>query len=606
MYNRVAFVLVALLAIGCGPNASGNDGNDGGPPATCDLECPEGQICVPDLGCSDCYPGYTYCEGDEIWQCNDDGTGGEFVEECAGNDVCHNGYCLSPCERADDIPSNVGCHFYAVDLDNEAVTAPFENDAQAQQFAIAVANVNDFAVQVTVYKNTARFGEPVSEELVAQVTVAPDDLEQIDLPQREVDGSMGQNGSYVPNSGSDTFVSSHAYRVESNGPVVAYQFQPIIQQFSNDASILIPRQALGKQYYVLGYPTANPCGPPPGDPLHQESIPDHTSITIVGVHPDTRVQVFPTHPVAASGGDSGASIAATAAGEPIELFVGPYDVVNLASDQPKVPIQECFNHLDRTGDFTGSQVISDKPVIVFSNLERGIGTGGAEPPDPPNWDGETCCTDHLEQQMFPTTALGWKFAISRSPVRSTHATYEEPDIYRVLATVDGTMVRTSLPAPYDQFALNAGEFKAFHAYNGFTIESTGGAIMVGQFLLSQGYVPGGIGDPSFIVFPAADQHRSEYVFLVPTTFEDNYMVLVRPDTAGLEIDGLTEFGPDCEVRPIGDLDGVTYEQVTCRMTEGVHSVKATEPVGLSVYGYYSVGSYAYPGGSDVKIINPID
>src|SRR5690606_31395894 len=143
--------------------------------------------------------------------------------------------------------------------------------------------------------------------------VAPDDLEQIDLPQREVDGSMGQNGSYVPNSGSNTFVSSHAYRIESNGPVVAYQFQPIIQQFSNDASILIPRQALGDQYYVLGYPTANPCGPPPGDPLHNESVPDHTSITIIGVHPDTRVQVFPTHPVAASGGDSGSSIPATAA-----------------------------------------------------------------------------------------------------------------------------------------------------------------------------------------------------------------------------------------------------------------------------------------------------
>jgi hypothetical protein len=29
-------------------------------------------------------------------------------------------------------------------------------------------------------------------------------------------------------------------------------------------------------------------------------------------------------------------------------------------------------------------------------------------------------------------------------------------------------------------------------------------------------------------------------------------------------------------------------------------------VGLSVYGYYNVGSYGYPGGSDVKIINPID
>ena len=29
------------------------------------------------------------------------------------------------------------------------------------------------------------------------------------------------------------------------------------------------------------------------------------------------------------------------------------------------------------------------------------------------------------------------------------------------------------------------------------------------------------------------------------------------------------------------------------------------PVGVTVYGYYNVGSYAFVGGSDVKIINPI-
>jgi hypothetical protein len=319
------------------------------------------------------------------------------------------------------------------------------------------------------------------------------------------------------------------------------------------------------------------------------------------------VQVFPTHPISATGGDSGLSFAATPAGTPLEFDIGPYDVVNLASDQPQVSIIECFNFLDRDGDFTGSQVISNKPVIVFSNLERGIGTGGAEPPDPPGWDGETCCTDHMEQQMFPVTALGWDFAISRSPVRSTSSSYEEPDIYRILATVDGTTVTTSLPPPHAQFNLNAGEWTTFHSYGGFTVHAEGGAVMMGQYLLSQGYIPeGGIGDPTFIVFPAADQHRDEYVFLVPTTFEDNYMVLAMPDTAGVEIDGDSEFGPNCEIRPIGALNGVNYQQMTCEMTEGVHTVRATEPVGLSVYGYYNVGSYGYPGGSDVKIINPID
>jgi len=608
----LVIISVCTAISACAPSRPADDDDDNGDGdggGLCGAGCPADLICVPDIGCTECWPDQTYCSGpddSEVWACNDQGTGGELVEQCQGQDVCHNGFCLTPCERSDQIPSNVGCHFYAVDLDNEAVTGIVDNDAQAQQFAVAVANGNEYEARVDVYKNVARYGDPIQEVLVVSRTIGPNSLEQINLPQREVDGSMGQNGTYVPNSGSNTFVSSHGYRIETNAPVVAYQFQPVIQQFSNDASILIPEQALGENYYVLGFPTANPCGAPAGDPTHFESIPDHTSITVIGVHPDTHVTVFPTHPVATTGGDSGASIPATPAGTPVEFTVGPYDVVNLASDQPQVSIFDCLSFLDRDGDFTGSQVISDKPVMVFSSLERGIGPGGAEPPDPPGWDGESCCTDHLEQQMFPTTALGWDFAISRSPVRSTEGSYEEPDVYRILATVDGTTITTSLPAPYNQFSLNAGEYKPFHSFGGFTVHAEGGAIMVGQFLLSQGYVPGGNGDPTFIVFPAADQHRDKYVFLVPTTFEDNYMVLAMPEGAGVEIDGFSEFGPECSERPIGNLDGVIYKQMTCRLDEGVHNIVASEPVGLSVYGYYTVGSYGYPGGSDVKIINPIE
>jgi hypothetical protein len=52
--------------------------------------------------------------------------------------------------------------------------------------------------------------------------------------------------------------------------------------------------------------------------------------------------------------------------------------------------------------------------------------------------------------------------------------------------------------------------------------------------------------------------------------------------------------------------GVLYDQVTCPAAEGQHKVGADVPFGLSVYGYYNVGSYAFVGGSDVKIINPIN
>ncbi len=572
--------------------------------------------CVFGEGCVVCSEGERYCQDNSVMQCNSSNVL-EFVMDCPEQEACLFGQCVNRCHPSMLTTSNVGCEFWAVDLDNEAVvTMGMTNDAAAQQYAVVIANVNNFPVTAYVYKNAARFGEAVAETAVQPdngigmpIQVPGRSLVQIDLPQREVDGCMGQNSSYEMYSGSGTFVSSHAYRVVTDGPVVAYQFNPIIQQFSNDASILIPTQALGQHYYVLGAPTANPFSTAG---FTQESIPDHTSVTIMGVTPNTVVNVYTTHKVMASGGDSGLAIPETEAGGVITFTVGPYDVVNLESWQAEnvdqmdpAAIQAA---METDGDFTGTRIESSAPVAVFSSLERGGGSLGVPIPDPPGWDGDTCCTDHLEQQMFPTVALGWNYVISRSPVRSTDSNYKEPDIYRVLATENGTVVNTSLSAPFNSFTLNAGEFEAFYAQEGFTLTATGGAVMVGQFLVSQGLVPGGIGDPSFIVFPAADQHRDSYVFLIPETFQDNYMVVVKPDGTDIILDGtsLGEFPANCTTANIGMLDTTNYAQITCRLNEGIHTIESSNPVGLSVYGYYNVGSYAYPGGSDVKIINPIE
>ncbi len=573
----------------------------------CPVDCAWGQGCVA------CQVGQNYCQDNAIMICNSSNEL-EFVLECPPQEACLYGQCVNRCHPSMLTTSNVGCEFWAVDLDNEAYGdgGGTSNDAAAQQFAVVIANVNNFPVTAYVYKNSGRVGQPLAETAVQPdngigmpITIPAKDLVQIDLPQREVDGCMGQNGQYTKYSGSGTFVSPHAYRIETDGPVVAYQFNPIIQQFSNDASILIPTQALGNHYYVLGYPTANPCG---STMFPMQSIPDHGNVTIIGIEDGTLVQVFTTHKIKASAGDSGFQIPETPKGGMVEFTINRYDVVNLASWQFTGGEMECMAQVrDNSGDFTGTRVESTRPVAVFSSHERGAGLGGAQPPDPPNWDGTTCCTDHLEQQMFPTTALGWKYAISRSPVRSTHATYKEPDIYRVLATENNTIITTSLPAPFSQFTLNAGEFKPFYAYDGFTLRSEGGAVMISQYLVSQGYVPGGIGDPTQIIFPAADQHRDEYVFLIPTTFQRNYMVVVRPDGADIILNGesLGEFMTGCTTAPIGTIDSINYSQVTCQLPEGVHTISASHPVGLTVYGYYNVGSYGYPGGSDVKIINPI-
>jgi len=615
-----------LFVIACGPDGRNNGGNC---PGICSalgyqecnngiysepVACAEGQTCDANDGCVVCPPEQLYCDGaasNEVWRCNKDGTGGMKVEQCATDSVCSEGQCKTPCEAAADDPSNLGCDFWAVDLDNEAVTTlGITNDAAAQQFAIVVANNNDYAVTVTVTKNGARVGQPLSEQAVASAVVQPRATSRIDLPMREVDGAMGQNGPYVKSSGSGTFVSPHGYHVVSTGPVVVYQFNPIIQQYSNDASTLIPTTAVGTDYVIIGYNTANPCGIA-GLPA-QDSIPDHSSITIMAVYDDTNITVIPTHPIAASGGDSGLVIPQTPKGTPLNFKLSRYTVANLESDQPKNSNAFACAMSGQDGDFTGSQITADKPIVVFTSGERGIGLGGAENVEyHPTWDDmndDICCTDHLEEQLLPVTALGKEFAIARSPIRSTHATWKEPDIFRVIATVDGTQITTNLPPPNNSFTLNAREHRTFAATTGFSLKATN-AIQVASYLVSQQFVKDGwTGDPSQLLHPAAEQHRKDYVFLIPSTFQTNWIVFAKPKAGMVTLDGvplqmIEQSG--CTYADIGAVAGVDYEQITCPATEGHHVVTGDKPFGLSVYGYYNVGSYAFVGGSDVKIINPI-
>lgn len=579
------------------------------------VACGPDEVCDPANGCVVCVPNSYYCGGptaNDVYVCNDQGTGGDFDHACPEDSVCSNGECKTPCEAAEDSPSNLGCDFWAADLDNEAFNiVGASNDAASQQFAVVIANNNEFPVMVTVTKNAGRVGQPVNQQAVVNVSIPPRTAQRVDLPQREVDGAMGQNAAYVRNSGSGTFVSPHAYHIVTTGPVVVYQFNPIIQQFSNDASTLIPTHALGTDYIAVGFQTANPCGI---SQLPQESIPDHGSIAIIAPFDDTTVTVTASHPLMASGGDSGFSIPEIPDGGTATFQMGRFTVVNLETKQVVGSVGECAGAVNagQDGDVTGTYIKADKPIVVFTASERGMGFGGADNVIyPPDWDmanDDLCCTDHLEEQLLPVTALGKEFAVARSPIRSTYANWVEPDIVRVVGSVDGTTVLTNLPPPWNSFTVNAREQKTFAATTGFAM-SASSPVQVATYLVSQQFIKQGfIGDPSQLLIPAAEQHRKDYVFLVPATFQQNFAVFAKPVAANITLDGQPlnsqEFS-ECKTAPIGMVANIAFEQVTCPLPEGRHTATSDLPFGLSVYGYYNVGSYAYIGGSDIKVINPI-
>jgi hypothetical protein len=96
---------------------------------------------------------------------------------------------------------------------------------------------------------------------VSQTQIPRESLEVINLPMREVDCTTWEKdttGALRRKNDSQSCLSSRAFRITSSYPVVAYQFNPIINDFSNGASLLIPTTGLDDDYLVLGWSTSKP------------------------------------------------------------------------------------------------------------------------------------------------------------------------------------------------------------------------------------------------------------------------------------------------------------------------------------------------------------
>jgi hypothetical protein len=168
-----------------------------------------------------------------------------------------------------------------------------------------------------------------------------------------------------------------------------------------------------------------------------------------------------------------------------------------------------------------------------------------------------------------------------------------------------------------------------------------GAMAVLQTIASQFAVgiPSGYpgGDPAIVAIPPADQYRSEYVFLTPNLYAFDFVTITAPREAVVLLDeiDLREWmaAEQCEVAPADGLERrmgdpppewVVYRcqfsypdvvvlssqgtVVNSRVEEGLqddgyHTLRASEEVGIVVYGFDAFVSYAYAGGLN---LDPLD
>ncbi|MFO0551163.1 MAG: IgGFc-binding protein [Polyangiaceae bacterium] len=550
-----------------------DDGTPGDP-----IPCPA--ACSPGIGCVDCIPGATVCVGNEVHACDAQGTTGELVETCDTNAgyTCADGACKTGCEIAADQPSNIGCEFWAADLDQQDGF----NDPASAPWGIALSNTGELTANVTISINTAAYGQAVQTQDVAQLSVPPHSLITHILPTRELDCGPAPNTYTAPG----TCLSSLAFRITSSAPIVVYQFNVFENAYSNDASLLLPTNALGGYYRVLGWGAGHPV---PTSFPGLGTIIDRSYVTIVGTTPNTQVTVNPSWKVRGN-----PPIAATAKGGAITVTLGPFDVLNLETDDAS------FSDDPKTAaDLSGTAVTADKPVAVFSGVETTGAPGAFEIPTSPNWGGDSCCLDHLEDQMFPLESVGTHYVVTRSPVRST-SSYREPDIIRFVGAAEPATITTTLPAPYNSFTLQPGEVKTTYAQDNFT--ATGDKpFIVGQILISNNYVDGPyIGDPSLTVYPPVEQFRTEYIIPTPGGWDQSWVIIAEEVGGTTTIDGQSTAG--CQVEAAGTVEGKQYQSRKCPLSEGAHSLSGDKPFGIFAYGYGSAGSYAIAGGADVKRI----
>ncbi len=563
-----AIVAVAVLAVACGSNGKNGfgTGDDGGVDPS--LSGDGG----PKLGAQGCVDG-KICVGQDIYACGADGkSNGMKVGSCPDADqACINGACQTGCEAVSQLGSNVGCEFWAVDLDQEY---DFSNDAAGAAWGVVIANPGKQPADILIEQNDAQPGQPPTITLAKHIVVSSGNVQTVSMPTREVDGSlMGKN------EGAGTVLSSRAFRITSSAPVVVYQLNALAQTFSNDGSLLIPKNGLGKVHRVLSYPTGNPISVVMGMPVSRAYI------TVVGVESGTNVTVKTSTPTKA-----GPPYPAFAKDGVVNVTLGPFDVLNLESD-------------GLPGDFSGSTVIADHPVVVFTGTElSGAPNNTKGIPSPPGGGG-TCCLDHLEEQLFPVESYGKNFAIPHSPIRS-NTSYVEPDVIRIMGVATTATVKTNLAPPNDSFTLAPGQVLETWTQKDFVLESSE-PVAVSQILVSQEQVDGPYtGDPSLTIFPAVEQFRQNYLFAVPTSWDTNYIVITMPKGAAITVDGAPIPG-SCVTRTTGNVANTDWESHTCPLTAGPHKLAGDKPFGITAYGYGRAGSYAFVGGANVtKIYEP--
>lgn len=381
---------------------------------------------------------------------------------------------------------------------------------------VAVANPDHVQANVVIDHAASLTSTPL--------TVAAGDLQTATFP--------------CTSSISDLLTTTNSvYHLTSDVGVVVYIFIPLLDVYSNDATLVLPTPTLGTRYKVASYiNTLNGYG---------------SYFNIVAVENGTTIQVFDT---------TNAIV-----GAPITINQG-----------------QLFQRIVGATDFTGWSIVTDKPVAVFTGTGcTAVGTS-------------TGACDTLMEEILPESALSSQYVVCPTlsrPIGCSAASCS-PDLFRYVATADNTIVTLSGSTTSIQTVLNRGQFYELQTNDPHTVTADH-PLYVFQYLISElsGNPVPLTGDPSLINVTPLSLYQSGYSFLTPTSFQFDFINIAAPVGTSFSLDGVALVPFTCT--SVGFVGTIEYCCGLVPVPDGVHHIVADKPFGLTVTGFDQYASYGY-------------
>ncbi len=322
--------------------------------------------------------------------------------------------------------------------------------------------------------------------------------------------------------------------VTASQPIVLHALSKV--EYTSDGYTAFPTEVTGTEYIVAAYPNVH-VGIPEinGSQFAIVASSDNTTVTITpSIETGLRIGGVPYTVVLAHAGDC----------------------------------YQLRNTNDAPADLTGTIITSDHPVAVFS--------------------GHQCANinsrslfycDYLVEQMPPVNR--WAAEFFTAPL----ATRLNGDTFRILASRDDTSVTIDtntvrLANRGDVFEINLEKPTHILADK---------AVYVAQFANSSDFDGVTNADPFMVIVPGRSHFSISHSFATPgPAFSSYYIGVVAPvSVTQINLDGVVVLPAFTDVGTSG------YHSGTVSITQGAHTLTATQPVGVTVYGWDPYVSFAW-------------